>query len=350
MTVGLRRAASFPEVTIWPPMRRNRQVTVSAPARLHFGFLDMHGGLGRRFGGLGLTVSGIRTRLTVRHGTRASSSAAGPGAQRALRIARRLQRRLGLDRALHVEIERIIPEHVGLGSGTQLALAVGRAALCLHGRDLPTEELAALLGRGRRSGIGVGAFRHGGFLLDGGHGRGSSVPPLIGHWRFPAEWRLLLAFDRDVRGRSGVQERRAFQALSHMPQSVSSDLCRLVLMQLLPALAERRCDRFGTALAELQRAVGEYFSSMQGGLFASARVARVLEWARGEGACGYGQSSWGPTGFALFATEERARLAHDAALRRWGADPALAFRVIAGRNRGAVVHAVQPSRHAGRRA
>ncbi|MGH8511817.1 MAG: hypothetical protein ACREU8_10690, partial [Gammaproteobacteria bacterium] len=40
-------------------------VTVTAPARLHLGFIDMSGDLGRRFGGLGLTLSGIQTRLSV---------------------------------------------------------------------------------------------------------------------------------------------------------------------------------------------------------------------------------------------------------------------------------------------
>src|SRR5258708_15684104 len=40
-------------------------VEVFAPARLHLGFLDLNGGLGRRFGSLGLTIDGIGTRLTV---------------------------------------------------------------------------------------------------------------------------------------------------------------------------------------------------------------------------------------------------------------------------------------------
>jgi beta-ribofuranosylaminobenzene 5'-phosphate synthase len=41
-------------------------VRVVAPARLHLGFLDLHGGLGRKFGSLGVTLDEPRTALTVR--------------------------------------------------------------------------------------------------------------------------------------------------------------------------------------------------------------------------------------------------------------------------------------------
>jgi beta-ribofuranosylaminobenzene 5'-phosphate synthase len=41
-------------------------VMVTAAARLHLGFLDMNGGLGRRFGSLGLAIDRPSTRLTLR--------------------------------------------------------------------------------------------------------------------------------------------------------------------------------------------------------------------------------------------------------------------------------------------
>src|ERR1700680_1975654 len=40
-------------------------VTVTAAARLHLGFLDLNGGLGRRFGSIGLAIDAPRTRLTI---------------------------------------------------------------------------------------------------------------------------------------------------------------------------------------------------------------------------------------------------------------------------------------------
>ncbi|MFD0935973.1 GHMP kinase, partial [Methylobacterium trifolii] len=41
-------------------------VEVEAPARLHFGFLDLHGGLGRRFGSIGLAIDAPAVRLAAR--------------------------------------------------------------------------------------------------------------------------------------------------------------------------------------------------------------------------------------------------------------------------------------------
>jgi predicted sugar kinase len=41
-------------------------VTVSAAARLHLGFLDLNGGLGRTFGSIGLAIDGFDTRLVLR--------------------------------------------------------------------------------------------------------------------------------------------------------------------------------------------------------------------------------------------------------------------------------------------
>ena len=43
-------------------------VSVVAAARLHLGFLDMNGALGRKFGGLGLSIDAPATRLTLRAG------------------------------------------------------------------------------------------------------------------------------------------------------------------------------------------------------------------------------------------------------------------------------------------
>src|SRR3546814_14422204 len=58
------------------------RVEVSVPARLHLGFVDLNGGLGRRFGSLGIALDTPQTRLTLRRGDR--TFAEGPGATRAL--------------------------------------------------------------------------------------------------------------------------------------------------------------------------------------------------------------------------------------------------------------------------
>jgi beta-ribofuranosylaminobenzene 5'-phosphate synthase len=56
---------------------------------------------------------------------------------------------------------------------------------------------------------------------------------------------------------------------------------------------------FGTALTEIQAINGRWFTPAQGGTFAPGPsetiVRRMAEW----GACGVGQSSWGPAVYGI---------------------------------------------------
>ena len=101
--------------------QRSASVTVAVPARLHLGFLDLNGGLGRRFGGIGLAINDLaigdlKTAVTVRHASR--DGASGADAERALRHTEVMQQHLGRDDALHVSVDATVPPHAGLGSGT----------------------------------------------------------------------------------------------------------------------------------------------------------------------------------------------------------------------------------------
>src|SRR5207253_1198848 len=105
-------------------------VFVEAPARLHFGVLDLRGDLGRRFGGVGAAVPSPSLLVEARPAPAPALSAEGPDADRALEFARRFAGYHGLAGAgagAHLVVHRAIPAHAGLGSGTQLALAVARA-------------------------------------------------------------------------------------------------------------------------------------------------------------------------------------------------------------------------------
>ncbi len=313
-------------------------VKVEAPARLHLGFMDLNGGLGRRFGGLGLAVEGIATRLAVSKA--ASFVATGPGAERALDYARRVFTQLRLPNAVSIRIYESIPEHVGLGSGTQLALAVGTAIARLHDLDLDTRAIGQMLDRGARSGIGVGAFDQGGFLVDGGRGQTDELPPITVRLEFPAQWRIVLVHDRRGKGLHGAKETGAFERLPRFPADKASRLCRLVLMQVLPALADAQPLDVGRGINELQKAIGDHFAPAQGGRFASPAVGVVLAWFEKRGIYGVGQSSWGPTGFALISDEAQARaLAQEAQTRFM--KHAIRLQVVRARNYGGVVERYQ---------
>ncbi|MHC8441359.1 MAG: beta-ribofuranosylaminobenzene 5'-phosphate synthase family protein [Candidatus Eutrophobiaceae bacterium] len=273
-------------------------------ARLHMGFLDMHGGLGRKFGSLGAGIDAFHTHLTVQQSP--SFTASGAGAEQALKYARLLLKEWRIEQAVEIRMLEAIPRHAGLGSGTQMALAVGMGLSRLFDKSIEAHELAGLLHRCSRSGIGLGVFEHGGFLLDAGRSNSSGAPPLIARLEFPEQWRFLLVLDKDSQGLSGKDELRAFAQLTPMDEAQSGRLCRLALMQCLPALYERDCQCFGAGITEIQQAIGRLFHNQQQGLYSSPKVARVMNVVQALGAMGWGQSSWGSTGFALFDGQEPA--------------------------------------------
>ena len=318
---------------------RNDAVCVTVPARLHLGFLDLEGGLGRRYGSLGITLEEPVTRLSLTPAV--ARDATGPDWERADEYLDRLVEAFALSDSLEMRIEQAIPAHAGLGSGTQMALAVGMAVERLFDLGLSPREVAARLDRGARSGIGLGAFVQGGVLLDGGKGALDEPPPIISRFDFPEDWRIFLIYDVNQNGVHGPAEVEAFKGLPQLPASEAARLCRLVLLMILPALAERDLARFGEGISELQRVIGDHFAPVQGGRFASAGVREALAWLDAEGLTGLGQSSWGPTGFALCPSESRGRALLEAAAAHWPESTGLRFALQKARNRGADIEVTE---------
>ncbi|HEY0268804.1 MAG TPA: beta-ribofuranosylaminobenzene 5'-phosphate synthase family protein, partial [Methyloradius sp.] len=214
--------------------------------RLHMGFFDLNGGLGRKFGSIGVSLSEPATELQAFKA--ADFSVEGLAGERALNMAKHLAASLGLKGGVHLNIRQLIPEHAGLGSGTQLALAVGLVMSELYGLDLTIRDIAMMTGRGARSGIGLGTFAAGGVIIDGGRAEKTEIPPVIARAEFPEEWRILLIYDHGLRGVHGAQEVEAFRSLPEFSAESAATLCRYVLMQALPALAEKNLHGFGLAI------------------------------------------------------------------------------------------------------
>ena len=283
------------------------RVFVEAPARLHFGVLDLRGDLGRRFGGIGAAVPAPSLLLEARPSS--ELRAEGPDAPRALEFARRFAAHHGLDLRLHICVHRAIPAHAGLGSGTQLALAVARAAAELTGLPTDVADLAGAVERGRRSGVGTWTFAHGGFVLEGGRRElADQVAPLLARLSVPAAWRCVVVVPKGNPGLAGEEEAAAFARLPPPSAREVERVAHLVLMQLLPALAEADLPGFGAALGEVQRITGGWFARAQGGVFAPGETGDLIERLREWGATGVGQSSWGPAAYGIVGDAELARV------------------------------------------
>ncbi|MGE3805618.1 MAG: beta-ribofuranosylaminobenzene 5'-phosphate synthase family protein [Gemmataceae bacterium] len=286
-------------------------IRIEAKSRLHFGFLNAAAPPGqRRFGGVGLMVNDPALSLVVEPAK--DWSAAGPLAERAVEFARQFAASVPADlvKPQRIVIEKAPPVHAGLGSGTQLALAVARALnRAWELPALPAVELARRVGRGRRSALGIHGFEQGGFLVEAGKLEPAEISPLVARLPFPEDWRVLVVIPANPDAMHGHREADALARLPHDDRTTER-LCRLVLVGMLPALAARDLAAFSEALFDFNRLVGEQFSPVQGGPFApsSAPIVRCL---RSAGIRGVAQSSWGPT---VAAVGEQERL--DALLPR----------------------------------
>jgi beta-RFAP synthase len=291
-------------------------ISVHTASRLHFGLLNISSDdrhslplSARRFGGVGLMVHS--PGVHVRAERTDAWSAEGSLGARALEFASRLCQSLPAEvvRPLHLAVSDA-PEHMGLGTGTQLALAVGCAVTAAFGLPRPNvAQLAAQMGRGARSAVGIHGFAHGGFIVEGGKRRPENVSPLVVRCAFPDDWRVVLVQPPWERGLSGEAELAAFHDLQRSPPQSggTGKLCRIVLLGILPALGERNLDAFGEAVQEFNFRVGEAFAHVQGGPYASPKVAELIAHIRRQGVPGVGQSSWGPSVFALVEDEDRGR-------------------------------------------
>jgi beta-ribofuranosylaminobenzene 5'-phosphate synthase len=209
-----------------------RRVIVDTPSRVHISLIDMHGGSGRVDGGIGIALDEpgilLEAELAPAFSVRGCDAATG---QRIGKVASEIVQNLGLGGSVAITVRKQFPCHVGLGSGSQLALAVAKAITELHDRHLSARDLARLTGRGGTSGIGTAAFELGGFILDGGHrfgagceksdfrpsaaSRGVSPPPILARHEFPLDWKVLIAIPDVPAGASGGHEVDIFR--NHCP-------------------------------------------------------------------------------------------------------------------------------------
>jgi beta-ribofuranosylaminobenzene 5'-phosphate synthase len=268
----------------------------------------------RKFGGVGLMVDDPGIELTVEAAS--DWAASGPLAARALEFAHRYCNAVGMSGCFRLNVVSAAPEHVGLGTGTQLGLSVARALAELTQQpylDTWSTPLAQHIGRGTRSAVGIHGFQCGGFIVEAGAGPSERVAPVAAVACYPPDCRILLVIPRGLEGLHGARELNAFTNLARLKwdDRTTETLCRIVLLGMLPALQKfdgPDINAFGEAVYDFNRRVGEMFRPVQGGIYAHPHIEHVVKSIRAFGVKGVGQSSWGPTIFALGTADDVTRL------------------------------------------
>jgi beta-ribofuranosylaminobenzene 5'-phosphate synthase len=300
-----------------------RRVVVETPSRIHITLTDLTGSCARVDGGVGIALDepGIvleaeraKDLTVVRMSHEADVSE--ENANRALTAAQAVREHFGLGGA-RLSIRGGYNFHVGLGGGTQLGIAAGKAVTELYNRSATAREIAGIINRGGTSGIGTAAFETGGFIIDGGHSfgpglektdfrpssatRGVRPPPVIARHDFPADWKILLAIPDIPKGAHGRREVDIFREFCPVSLSEVHELCYQILARMVPSLMEANLDEFGGAVNRVQELGFKKVEVM----LQHPLVRRLMVEMREAGAACAGLSSFGPTVYAVTDTQAR---------------------------------------------
>lgn len=331
-----------------PPPRPTSETTPTAvevrtPARLHLGMLAFGVAGMRSFGGVGVMID--RPGVHVRLRRAARIEARGVLAERAVRFARACIQAWNLgDAGCAIDVVAAPPAHMGLGSGTQLglAMAAGIRHLFLKDRESagpvatphpaqaelePSEhdwlfdigdtlELARIVSRGRRSCVGVYGFSRGGMIIEAGRmiredpaGEDDATrefSPMVARVRLPSAWRCVVLVARESAGLHGDAEHAAFARLPPVSAEITGELSRIALLELLPAAVEGKFIEFSLAVRRYGELAGKPFEQESLSLPHATATAQLLELLTELGAVGCAQSSWGPAVMACCESLETA--------------------------------------------
>jgi len=273
------------------------RIDVTTGSRLHFGLICSKPAAHWRFGGIGVMLRQPAWRLSVTPiaAEKDSIEATDDICQRLRELLQRIRSRHHL-KSVRIEVHQEVSLHTGLGSGTQLGLALSAASELLTLRHLHEDpfQLAQLACRAERSAIGTVGFARGGFLVDHGESNGESPGRQVDRFVFPDDWRFVLTHPEYSQGLSGEKERTFFGRRIHMPQTLIENLEQQVLQEIIPAVREKQFEAFATSLENYGQSVGTFYAAEQGGVFAHPAMTQLAAHLRTVGISGMAQSSWGP--------------------------------------------------------
>jgi beta-ribofuranosylaminobenzene 5'-phosphate synthase len=274
---------------------------IKTPSRIHMTLIDMNGSIGRVDGGIGITLEEPNIVIAAKKADTVTVHGDPELNERMKKACEVICPGCGIE----IDIQKSYWNHIGLGSGTQAALAAGVAMSTLYDLKLSPREIAEKVGRGGTSGIGIASFERGGFILDGGHrmeakkaflpssfSKGVPPAPILCQRDFP-DWDIVLAIPQ-AKGACDLYEKDVFAKLCPIPLKDVEKLCHIILMQMLPALAEVDMDTFGKAVNSVQD-----FGFKRHEVELQPTARGLIEALQNGGAAGAGLSSFGPTVYAI---------------------------------------------------
>lgn len=291
---------------------------IKTPSRLHMTLIDLNGSYGRADGGIGLTIDKPNFTLrcesadkgiTIDFNENITDEEIKKEAINKIGIsAEKITSHFNFEKGFHFTVEEAYPPHSGLGSGTQMSLATAKLICEYNNTNMDSIGLGAILGRGGSSGIGMGAFDYGGFIVDGGHDlkdkegsvlpssiRPAKPPQLIGRYDFPKDWEVVVGISKADTTVTGMKEDDIFEKYCPVPKNEVEQLSHIIFMNLIPFLLEENIQSVGDSINRIQK-LG--FKNVEVTRQAQ-NVRDLMDNMRQFGAYGVGMSSFGPAVYGL---------------------------------------------------
>ncbi len=273
-----------------------KKVIVDSPARLHLGFYGINKDLDYSFGSIGLAINAFRTIVSAKYARKSQSSLTNVKLNQILK-------KKNINKSYVLEIISSPPKHIGLGSGTQLSLCFIHAINILLNLNLSKDECIRLSSRGKRSGIGIGTFYSGGFVVDGCK-KDHLYPKTLFNLKFPKQWHIILINDTSRRGSFGRKESEFFNNIKNTTETINKELSFILMRGLFPSILYEDFDNFCDNLNHYQKMTSRFYKSNQRDTYLSNDIAKIIKFVTNSGFKGVGQSSWGPLSYIF--TESKA--------------------------------------------
>ena len=300
------------------------RIRITTPCRIHLSLIDENGYTGRVDGGIGLMLDRPNVVFEASNNAEEFKIEAHKYYRESIEVineqASKIFKAFNINnKNFHFNLKRYYPSHVGLGSKTQLSLAIAKAITKLKGiNDLGIEELTKLVERGGTSGIGWRGFDKGGFILDAGHDFGfgkeketflpssasKNANPALTIFRYPIpeHWRFVLVIPNVKKGAFGDEEISIFQSHAPVPKEEVNEVSHQILMKIIPGLLKKDLECFGEGLKRIQ-SIG--FKKVEIGL-QHGIVKDVLKLFASRNLKAYAMSSFGPSVIGIVESESDA--------------------------------------------
>ena len=274
-------------------------VTVDTPARIHLGFLETKENSQRKFGSIGLGIGYYKNIFRIEFSNKKIVVCKNKLLKEKILKILNIFSKSKKIRNCKITVKENIPFHKGFGSGTQYSLTTGFLISELNNLKMSIEEISELLNRGKRSGIGIEVFKSGGFIIDIGRKKKSKLLPLkIFSYKWPKKWKIILIQDENFYGLHGRDENKEFLNIKKIKKSFVQENCFVTMMYIIPGIIENDFESFTKGVNIIQKNMSKIFYGKPN-IYASKNITKIFKYLITNKYCGYGQSSWGPTGFVF---------------------------------------------------